>query len=163
TLNNCTLTANSASSAGGGAAYATLNNCICYYNTAPSGSNYTGGTLTYCCTTPLPTGTGNFTYEPLFIDNVGGNLRLQSNSPCINAGNNAYITNNTDLDGNPRLVGAYVDLGAYEYQFPAPTPALPSLQATYTNVATGFVVVFTGQIAGYPNASRWDFADGTVI
>jgi hypothetical protein len=43
---------------------------------------------------------------------------LQSTSPCINSGNNAYLTSATDLDGNPRLAGGTVDIGAYEYQTP---------------------------------------------
>ena len=32
---------------------------------------------------------------PIKADYVGRNLRLQSNSPCINAGNNAYVTDST--------------------------------------------------------------------
>jgi hypothetical protein len=119
TLNNCTLTGNSAGY-GGGAVRAWLNNCIVYFNTAEYGANYYqdqyGGVLTYCCTTPLPGGIGNIANAPLFVDYAGGNLRLQSNSPCINAGNNAYVSTTKDLDGRPRIVGGTVDMGAYEFQ-----------------------------------------------
>src|SRR5208283_1938774 len=96
----------------------TLYNCIVYLNTASGGGNYdTNSILNYCCTTPQPTnGVGNITYDPQFADYANGNLRLQSNSPCINAGNNAYVSGTTDLDGNPRIVSGTVDIGTYEYQ-----------------------------------------------
>jgi hypothetical protein len=128
TLNNCTVTGNSATNSGGGAygqlyVACTLNNCIVYSNTAPTGANYALNDwvgINYCCTTPLATnGIGNITTAPLFVDQAGGNLRLQSNSPCINAGNNAYAPAGPDLDGNPRIKGATVDIGAYEFQSPA--------------------------------------------
>jgi parallel beta-helix repeat protein len=116
TLNNCTVTGNS----GCGASYCTLNNCIVYFNSDPNGGNYDpSSTLNYCCTTPLPTnGVGNITNAPLFVNYAGGNLRLQTNSPCINSGNNAYVVGSTDLDGHPRIVFGTVDIGAYEYQTP---------------------------------------------
>ena len=52
------------------------------------------------------------------MDYAGGNLRLQANSPCINAGLNTYAPGPTDLDGLPRIVSGTVDIGAYEYQVP---------------------------------------------
>jgi hypothetical protein len=144
TLNNCLLTGNSASAAGGGACQSTLNNCtivtntanagcgvyqctvndcIVYYNSpgGPSQNNFANSTLTYCCTTPLPaSGIANFTNEPLFV-NLTNDFHLQSNSPCINAGNNAYVSIANDLDGNLRIVSGTVDAGAYEFQTPAST------------------------------------------
>lgn len=118
TLYNCTLTGNSAMDAGGGAFGGRLYNCIVYSNVAPNAPNYTeNSSLNYCCTTPMPTnGFGNIEADPLFLDFSGGNLRLQSNSPCINAGRNTYATTINDLDGNPRVVSGTVDMGAYEYQ-----------------------------------------------
>ena len=125
TLTNCTLVGNTATSAGGGVYYSTLWNCIVYFNTATDGPNYLNPspsfTLNYCCTTPLPTnGVGNLTNAPLFVNFASGDLHLQSGSPGINAGTNAYAAGLTDLDGNPRLIGGAVDLGAYEWDASGP-------------------------------------------
>jgi len=122
-LTNCTLVGNIGAGiyigeGGGGADYSTLNNCIIYYNSLPAQPDYNDNTLTYCCTMPDPGGVGNITNAPLIVNWVGGDFHLQSNSPCINAGNNACVAATTDLDGNPRIKGGTVDMGAYEYQTP---------------------------------------------
>jgi hypothetical protein len=90
-----------------------MNNCILYYNSAPSGANYYQG-ISYnnCCTTPSPDFT-TVTNPPQFLDQGGGNFRLQPNSRCINAGNNTYAQG-TDLDLKPRIAGGTVDIGAFE-------------------------------------------------
>jgi hypothetical protein len=143
-LNNCTLTGNSASFGGGadsgGVDYGAMTHCISYFNCAAlAGANYNGFWfgLNYCCTTPQPNGFGNITNAPLFVDLASGNLRLQFNSPCINAGNNDYASDGTDLDGNPRIVGGTVDIGAYEYQ------SLDLLNFGVVSNRFGFIV--TGQ------------------
>ena len=121
-MNNCTLTGNAASNSGGGAFSGWLQNCIIFFNTSTNGADYfwtdwqTYG-LNYCCTPFQPTnGVGNLTNTPTFVDLASGNFRLQAASPCINAGNNAYVSGTNDLDGNRRIVSGTVDIGAYESQ-----------------------------------------------
>jgi hypothetical protein len=111
TFNNCTIIGHTIGQA---LASCSAINSIVYYNA----QNYAASFLTNCCTTPLSAGPGNFTNAPGFVDLLGGNLRLGSNSPCINAGNNTYTPAGLDLDGNLRIVGGTVDLGPYEFQTP---------------------------------------------
>jgi len=117
TLNNCTVSmnwSNSFKASPPGAYSCTLTNCVVYHN---AGANYSYCTFNYSCTTPLPdTGTGNITSDPAFVDLAGRNLRLQSNSPCIDTGNNSFVVSATDLDGRPRIAQGTVDMGAYEFQ-----------------------------------------------
>jgi len=45
-----------------------------------------------------------------------GDVRLRSDSPCIDAGDNDAIAGfDFDLDGNPRIYNDVVDMGAYEF------------------------------------------------
>ncbi len=73
---------------------------------------------------PLPSGytdEGHNIYEnPKFVDESSGNLRLNPTSPAANSGNNAAVPGGvtTDLDGNPRIAGIAIDMGAYEYPCP---------------------------------------------
>ncbi|MGD0350729.1 MAG: thrombospondin type 3 repeat-containing protein [Verrucomicrobiota bacterium] len=153
TLNNCTVISNSANACGG-AYLCTLRNCIVYYNNAQSGvANAVG--CAYCCTTPTEwPNIRNFTNAPLFVDLAGGNLHLQSNSPCINSGKNTYATNSTDFDGNPRIVGGTVDVGAYEYQTPASAISYAWLQQYgFTNNGSADYVDTDGD--GMNNWQEW--------
>jgi hypothetical protein len=180
TLNNCTLTRNSAGTAGG-TGNSTLNNCIVFYNTATdSGPNYfevpeLPVVLNYSCTTPMPTnGIGNFTNAPRFVDLAGGDLRLQSNSPCINAGNNDYVTTSVDLDGNPRITAGVVDAGAFESPFTRPMdiaqlvllvensnleakskqPLLVTLTAASASLDRGNTISGSNQLGAFQNKVR---------
>ena len=117
-VENCTVVGNHAAN-GGGSFLGTIENSILVGNTASNGfDNFRDAQLTYCCTTPDPGWPGNITNEPAFVDYAAGNLRLLSNSPCINTGTNqSWMTGAVDLDGNPRIFGGgRVDMGAYEYQ-----------------------------------------------
>ncbi|MGA2247658.1 MAG: thrombospondin type 3 repeat-containing protein [Verrucomicrobiota bacterium] len=119
---NCTIIGNNAAGGAGGlqAGFSSVFNCIIYYNTVSTGtaSNYSAGsTFQNCCTLPKPSGTFYIiiTNAPSFVDCANGDYHLQSNSPCINSGRNPASIQ-TDLDGNPRTIDGFVDIGAYEYQ-----------------------------------------------
>ncbi|MBA7692164.1 hypothetical protein ES703_100722 [subsurface metagenome] len=124
TVTNCTLTGNSATDGGGvhnWSSSPTITNSIIYGNTATgNGPNIfdlssTPSVVTYSCVGGGYSGTGNINDNPLFVNPGGGDYRLQSGSPCIDAGNNnAPGILEFDLDGNLRIANGRVDMGAYE-------------------------------------------------
>lgn len=63
-------------------------------------------------------GPGNIDADPRWIDPLNLDFRLGGDSPCIDAGdtNEAVALLETDLDGNPRFVGAFIDQGPHERQ-----------------------------------------------
>ena len=67
----------------------------------------------------------NIQAEPTFFDVEGRDYHLTSDSIGINGGNNEYVLDdqNFDLDGNSRILGGSVDIGAYERSTTALHPA----------------------------------------
>jgi len=125
----------------GGVSKPTLTNVILWGNTANRGNelynHYAAPVLShtliqsdtgdiYNDNSTVTYGPGILTVDPQFVAPVSassaptstGDYRLQAGSPAINAGNSDAVTVPTDLDGNPRIVGGVVDLGAYECQWP---------------------------------------------
>ncbi|MCP4708545.1 MAG: hypothetical protein GY869_07975, partial [Planctomycetes bacterium] len=94
-------------------------NSIVYYNIAPEGPNYFSDgpdtIFTHSCLTPGSTGIGNISDLPKFVNTNSLNYHLAATSPCINAGDNSRVDENSDLDGNARIIGGTVDMGAYEF------------------------------------------------
>ncbi len=73
------------------------------------------------------TGQGNIDIDPCFVEPgywepngvwIDGDYHLFTDSPCIDAGDPNYIAgpNETDLDGNPRVIAGRIDMGVYEFQ-----------------------------------------------
>jgi len=119
---NCTIVGNRAAQ-GGGTADGTLKNCIVYDNEAHdmASANYVGGSFAYSCTTPRPAGTGNISNAPEFVP---GTDELAWNSPCVNAGSNAYTVGAWDLAGTNRILFGTVDMGCYECTVPEPASVI---------------------------------------
>jgi len=144
-LTNCTLSCNWAASFGGGIfnerSYTSLTNCILWGNTIPEGQGQAAQiygnyhpVINYCCIegwTGDLGGIGNIGADPCFVEPgywdvngvwIDGDYHLLPGSPCIDAGDPDYIPepNETDLDGNPRIIGGRIDMGAYEHFSPRP-------------------------------------------
>ncbi len=107
---------------GGGAQSAELYNCIVYNNAFNGSPNNIRDSIAYSsCSPDLEHGSdGNITNAPVFADPADGNYQLDITSPCINAGNNAFVAFAQDRDNQSRISGQAVDMGAYEYQLNGP-------------------------------------------
>jgi hypothetical protein len=62
-------------------------------------------------------GTNYLEGDPRFVNPGAADYHLRSDSPAINTGDSASLPSGiaTDIDGNPRLAGGMVDIGAYEF------------------------------------------------
>jgi CSLREA domain-containing protein len=162
TLESSTVYGNSLdgdTSTGGGLAYGgQIRNTIIYGNTATARMTVTGpnyylnpsgpATFDHCCSTPLPSGAGNIASDPGF---ASGGYHLDTGSPCIDTGTNqAWMTAATDLDANPRIANATVDIGAFEF----PIPHTLGNISTRSFVQTGNNVLIGGLIISGSGAKQ---------
>ena len=121
---NCTIAGNSAENNGGGIygggllSDVTVSNCVIWGNV---GGELTPGescimTASYSDVRGGWEGAGNIDDDPLFVEPNEGDYRLPVCSPCVDVGdpNFAGEPNETDIDGNQRVMGGGVDMGAYE-------------------------------------------------
>ena len=110
-----------------------LTNCIVWGNTGGSFDG-DGPIVSYSDIEGGFLGTANVDVDPLFVNIAGpdgdpatledNDYRLQSTSTLIDAGtNSAPALPSTDIDGNPRIAGGTVDMGAYEFGDPCITAA----------------------------------------
>ncbi|MCX6993592.1 MAG: hypothetical protein NT011_10685 [Kiritimatiellaeota bacterium] len=138
-IQNCTIVSNRTVQSGGGitlgiwyAASLTIENTIIWGNregadgSGASSNLYIGqgpNTFTNCCTSPrivsaYATEVNTITNDPRFVSVTAADFRLQSDSPCINAGvNRDWMEGGWDAYGNRRIDNfrRTVDIGAYEY------------------------------------------------
>ncbi len=122
-IEHCTIATNyvGVNSVGGGS----FVNTIIYHNRLTNISLTGVNSFTNCCVFPTNglTGTNNIASDPAFVAITSFNFKLQSGSPCINAGttNLGWTADSLDLIGLPRTIGTtlapYPDIGAYEYPY----------------------------------------------
>jgi uncharacterized repeat protein (TIGR02543 family)/uncharacterized repeat protein (TIGR01451 family) len=121
----------------------TVANSILWGNTATESGNQieNRGTLDISYSDIQESGGGgtNIDADPFFADAANDDLRLSYLSPAIDAGNNLSVTTSIDLAGNPRIVDAAVDMGAYELTGPIITlqkSVTPTQDVPYHGVVT---------------------------
>jgi PKD repeat protein len=110
-------------------------------------------------------GTGNITGDPRFVNPAGGDYRLGSGSPCVDAGLvQLWMFSSYDLDNHPRVQGAGVDLGAYE-SGSSGEPEAPAItvQPRSQTVFAGADVVFGVKATGTPPLSYQWRLNGTNL
>ncbi|MGN7890073.1 right-handed parallel beta-helix repeat-containing protein [Dyadobacter endophyticus] len=99
----------------------------------------------------FPTNPPTADIDPLFVNAVGGNYRLQPCSPAVNKGFNYFQSGQTpdlsgiitDLVSKPRLAESAVDMGAYEFSGASRTLALDGDESVGT-VSGDFVLATSG-------------------
>lgn len=101
-----------------------------------------------------PKGTnGNISQDPLFPARAAGDFHLSFGSRCIDSGDDSALSSGeTDLDGNPRKLGAHVDMGGIPVQDGAEFPPRRCAQrdAQRGRVGRGFV-----RRGGAPERAGW--------
>ncbi|MBI9066409.1 MAG: T9SS type A sorting domain-containing protein [Salinivirgaceae bacterium] len=154
-LINVTIANNSASVESGGIyCYSTLLiNSIIWGNT-PDQIDYFGPQdsviITYSNISEDWAGEGNINENPFFVDENNYDYHLTKNSPCNNAGSpdtSGLHLPLYDIDGNARIIGGRIDMGAYEYSRPTgilennQTPSEFSLSQNYPNPFNSYTTI----------------------
>ena len=126
-INNCTFVGNTGSGMNNRKNNPSITNCIFWANTGGSFDGSGKPVVTYSNVEGGFVGTDNINANPSFVQLgysdandlwVEGDYHLLPGSPCIDAGDPAFVSgpNETDIDGQPRVNNGRIDIGAYEYQ-----------------------------------------------
>jgi parallel beta-helix repeat protein len=144
----------------GNNAYATFKNCIIWDNSNLYSTDYWENKL-YISYSNIQTeyeGAGNISQNPKFLSYFDPHLK--PDSPCIDAGTPQNLE--TDLDGNPRVQGRSIDMGAYEFVFENPLGDLNKDKKVDLNDAI-LIIQFIHGNAPDINVSSADFTNDNAV
>ena len=171
TLTNATFSNNSAGNGGAIAGSCPNSNCSFAIQNSilwgDGGDEIMGGGLTVLFSDVQGgwEGDGNIDSDPLFVDAAHGNLHLTPGSPAVNNGYQPLLPADAldldgdgnvtepipyDLDGNPRVVGGWmdvggwVDMGAYELQGLPAVTIQPQSQTVWAGDSVSFSAAASG-------------------
>ena len=135
TVLGCTFLENSAGLDGGGImlrqdSRLSISNSILWNNTDRHGNSESSQIknkglyprVRHCCIqnhAGLYGDNGIIGADPLFVDAAAGDFHLRADSPCINRGDPSFLPlpDETDVDGDPRVLLGRVDIGADEFVY----------------------------------------------
>ncbi|MHC4790195.1 MAG: PKD domain-containing protein, partial [Planctomycetota bacterium] len=108
-------------------------------------------------------GTGNIGDDPLFVYDY----HLSADSPCINAGDPAFIAEpgETDIDGEPRIMYEHVDIGADEFIWRPIADAGPD--QLLSSISIPPIIILDGSASFDPEGDsltyHWDQISGPAV
>ncbi len=123
-ISHCTIAGNLAGDSTGGIrdvnSKLKISHCIIWGNTPPD--DPITGTVSYSDVKGVFVGEGNIDADPLFVNPDHRDYHLSIDSPCINAGDPCYSNEpeETDIDGDPRVIGGRIDIGPDEANYGVP-------------------------------------------
>jgi hypothetical protein len=152
TLRNATIAGNDAGGTAGataglfGAAADTLtmHNSIVAANSGGTDlAGFGSKTVDFSDACPLIAGSGNFCSSPLLVNGAAGDIHQTATSPTVDKGSNAQVAAGvtTDFEGNARIQGPAVDIGADE----SPGAAADTVAPGVSGASIGKVFAVTGK------------------
>jgi parallel beta-helix repeat protein/predicted outer membrane repeat protein len=142
-IENCTISQNTASDSAGGiycykSSNLTVNNTILWVQLSYCNVRNPAENIICDAGCFVIWGPGNINIDPNFVDlgSLESDYHLLKDSQCVDAGDPGFIpgSGETDIDGDPRITGAKIDIGADELMLAIPvdieiTPKTLNLQS----------------------------------